>query len=402
MKRLLFITGIQIFPAQSGGQMRSSNLAKSLSRSGYEVYVYSFTGRKPDYLKRVPSGEQRISDTLVEYVDRSLVRAGLQFLTYALHLPNLWFALPLSALQCPKHLRNRIGWADLVLVDFPFHLPLLEKYLEGKPRILNSHNLEHEIPYSTRLVNAPRLRRWIRSVESRAGRAADLVLACGQVDREFYEALATPVVSVPNALDPRGFSRGGRKEIRQQWGIEENATVFLFTASKYGPNREAFARLKAFAEQEQIVLAQNGIEILVVGSVSDKPQRAPGWTVTGFVDSTEPYFAAADFALNPIATGSGTNVKMFEYLVHRLPILSTDFGKRGFILDDGDYLGFDFSTLKQTLLRAHTLSQIERGRMAETAFDKNQSLCDMDLVVQKNVLPAFTTFLSPTTGVLHS
>jgi hypothetical protein len=40
-------------------------------------------------------------------------------------------------------------------------------------------------------------------------------------------------------------------------------------------------------------------------------------------------FNASDFAINPISTGSGTNVKMMEYLAAKLPILTTSFGKRG-------------------------------------------------------------------------
>ncbi|MCB0416059.1 MAG: glycosyltransferase [Bdellovibrionaceae bacterium] len=383
--------------------MRSSNLAKSLSRSGYEVYVYSYTGRKSEYLSRTPSGENRISPQLVEYVDRSPLRACLQFLTYALHLPNLWFSIPWAFLQCPKHLRERIEWADLVLVDFPFHLPLLERYLENKPRILNSHNLEHEIPYGTRVLKPARLRRWLHSMETRAGKSADLVLACGAVDNQFYDGLAPSVVAVPNALDPRSFSKMGREETRREWGINNDATVFLFTASKYGPNGEAFAKLQEFHQREGAALVEHGIEILVVGSVSDKGQREPGWTVTGFVESTQPFFAAADFALNPISSGSGTNVKMFEYLVHKLPILSTHFGTRGFNLEpEKDYLPFDFVDLKDRLLQAADLSKAARLAMAESAFLRNQSLCDMDRVVQDRVVPALTTFFAASTAAPNS
>ena len=46
---------------------------------------------------------------------------------------------------------------------------------------------------------------------------------------------------------------------------------------------------------------------------------SPGFTATGKVDAVEPYFAAADAALNPMWSGAGTNVKMGEFLALRLP-----------------------------------------------------------------------------------
>ncbi|MAF81066.1 hypothetical protein CL628_03595 [bacterium] len=43
----------------------------------------------------------------------------------------------------------------------------------------------------------------------------------------------------------------------------------------------------------------------------------------------------ANFALNPISLGSGSNVKMFEYLASGLPTITTSFGARGLDLTDG-------------------------------------------------------------------
>jgi glycosyltransferase involved in cell wall biosynthesis len=50
----------------------------------------------------------------------------------------------------------------------------------------------------------------------------------------------------------------------------------------------------------------------------------------GFVDSLVPLFAAADVAVNPVGAGSGSNIKVAEYLAAGLPIVTTPVGLRGY------------------------------------------------------------------------
>jgi hypothetical protein len=50
----------------------------------------------------------------------------------------------------------------------------------------------------------------------------------------------------------------------------------------------------------------------------------------GFVDNISEIYQAADIAVNPILTGSGTNVKTIECLGAGLDLVSTEFGIRGY------------------------------------------------------------------------
>ena len=68
------------------------------------------------------------------------------------------------------------------------------------------------------------------------------------------------------------------------------------------------------------------------------PVREGAFIATGPVPEVLPYFAAADAGLNPITRGSGSNVKLFEYLAARLPVISTLFGVRGTnLVPDADF-----------------------------------------------------------------
>ena len=50
----------------------------------------------------------------------------------------------------------------------------------------------------------------------------------------------------------------------------------------------------------------------------------------GYVPDLRPVLAAADVAVNPVATGSGSNVKLSEYLAAGLPVVTTPLGLRGY------------------------------------------------------------------------
>ncbi len=388
MKRILIISGIQIFPAQSGGQLRCGNLARSLARAGHEVSIYSFTGRKADYLARVPSSEQTIALGLTEYVDRSFFRGLLQFLTYRLNLPNLWMSVPAS---CPEALRERMNESDIVVIDLPFPYPYL-RFAGFRPRIINSQNVEGDVEFGKGRLRNRILKALVRHVESRAAASADAVFACGPDDRRYYEAEGRgrlKVVSVPNALDlgsVEAVSAEKRSYLRKSLGIGADDKVILYLASKWGPNREGFEFLRVFERAHRARLTELGVTFLVVGSVAEEAHQEGRLVTTGFVPDTKPFFPAADYAINPVVSGSGTNVKMFEYLVRRMPILSTEFGTRGFDLKAGeDYVRFGKGDFLEVLERLP--SSEESTLMGESAYRKNRGLCDMDAVVREAVEP---------------
>jgi glycosyltransferase involved in cell wall biosynthesis len=165
--------------------------------------------------------------------------------------------------------------------------------------------------------------------------------------------------------------------------------LLLFTGSKWGPNREAFEYVRGFAKIHARLLAEQRMHILVVGNVASEPIHLQGFTATGRVDRMEPYFAAADAALNPILSGGGTNIKMGEFIAVRLPIVSTAFGTRGFRLEDGK-TAFLFETggLAPVLSMARRLFDEDPARlrqMAEDAYAENESAIDMDACAQRLV-----------------
>jgi glycosyltransferase involved in cell wall biosynthesis len=393
--RVLLVSALQVYPPLSGGNLRTFALARALARHGLEVSVHSLVGRKPDYLARRPSGVQTWPGGIEEFVDRGSLGFVAQFGSYALGLPPLWItawlrgaaASPREALL-PSRLRERLAASDAVIADFPYVHPVFDApSARGCLRVLSTHNVEHSLYPRDRGPRQRWLRTAVRRVDLEAAKGCDLLVACSKEDEQFFasEACVPRSVMVPNGIDV-GRLRGLehlRGAARAALGVADGVKVFLFTASKYGPNREAFEYLRAFASEQAALLARERIHILVVGSVTREAELRPGFTATGRVEAVEPFFAAADAALNPMWSGAGTNVKMGEFLARRLPILSTRFGARGFDLRDGeDVFLFEKGDLAPVLLRARRLFDDDPARlraMAEHAYARNRAAIDMDV-----------------------
>lgn len=384
MKKICLISGVQLWPPESGGQWRTAALAQTLAEEGFHVSVYSLTGRKRDYLARLPSQSYQRAPRLREYVNRAGAPAVAQWLCYRLKLPDLWHLIPQRP---PTELVRLAKESDVVIADFPF----LANYLEigDGLKILNSHNLEHErwrANFFERWIISPLVRR----TEVGAGKKADLLLVTSPREAEFYRNGSRHCHLIPNGILAERFAVDGdvRREWRQKLGLAPSHRAILFSASQYGPNTDALEFLKTFCEQEAAALKKARIRFLVVGSVAAEPHRHDALVVTGRVPQVEPYFAAADWAINPVDSGSGTNLKMSEYLAAGLPILSTAFGKRGFNLNEGkDYLSFERSTLPEAIRKMAKLTKSQTERLAHSARKKNAQHFDMRQIVKQHVLP---------------
>jgi glycosyltransferase involved in cell wall biosynthesis len=396
--KLLFLSGLQVFPPISGGNLRSSSLATALARHGFDVFVYSLVGRKPDYLARRPSSIQAWPEGIPEFVDRGAAGFLAQWGSYGLALPPLWITGYLRAAArsprealLPARLRQKLAWCDAVVSDFPFLHPIFAvPSARGKIRVLSTHNVEHHLFDDRAGWRQRLLRAAVRDLEIRAAQACDVLVSCCADDARFFAANAPgrqPVL-VPNGVDLRRFAgiEAHRSEARRELGLADDVKVVLFAGSKWGPNREAFEYLREFAEAHASLLVALRIRILVVGNVAAKPIRRPGFTATGRVERVESYFAAADAAINPMLSGAGTNVKMCEFIALRLPILTTPFGARGLRFQDGETgIVFAKDGLAPALLTLRRLFDEDPGRlrrMAADAYVRNQGLIDMSACVQ--------------------
>lgn len=400
MKHIVLVSGNRIAPAATGGQVHSLSIARALARIGHSVHIFSIAGRREDYrrenLRRTMTMENVIEPRLKESTHLGLTFGLMQSVTRRLNYPRVWQYQLLANGLIPMRLKEALQEAEIVLSDLPYCPPVPGPW-RNKPWFLISHNLEHKLLEQ----GGPRQRRfanWMRRIEAAAPQTYTDILTCAEDDRAFFQAqdihsrLALPIVRC--GVDPQlySFSPVARAQTRAELGLSEGDRVLVFSGSGFAPNVEAFKDIKEFCRAEAEFLARNRIYILVVGSVSSEAQRQGSLIVTGPVAEVLPYFAAGDAGLNMVTRGSGSNVKLFEYLAARLPVISTIFGVRGTeLVPSVDYLACSRNDLKEVLLRFIGSDRAFWRTRAEDVWNRHKRTCDIQDLVNDAVcrLPAF-------------
>jgi O-antigen biosynthesis protein len=169
----------------------------------------------------------------------------------------------------------------------------------------------------------------LRRLETRLGRAADLIWCGSGPDKEIMAKIApgVPSVVVPtiHTLHERGLPFAARKDL-----------VFV-GAFSHRPNEDAIH----FLGGEVMPLIQKeipGVELLVVGS-NAPPEfasyAANGVRVLGFVPDLDPIMAHSRIFVAPIRFGSGVNGKIGEALSYGLPVVTTTIGAEGWNFTNG-------------------------------------------------------------------
>lgn len=244
----------------------------------------------------------------------------------------------------PEYLRalaKNAKTADLIMLAHPYMFPAVDILGPTQPVMYDAYNVEAilkdtmvgpgEAPNEFRAV--------VRDVEARALRISDLVSVCSQEDAEMFarEYAAVPQSTVaPNGalLGAEGPSLGRqRMELRKKWlfgagGLDETYRVALFLGSWHQPNIDAARFIHGLAKGSPRTI------FLMVGThcdaLVDEPTPSNVWQLGMISDATKRVLLRmADVGLNPMSAGSGTNLKLVEYLGVGLPTITTPIGARG-------------------------------------------------------------------------
>jgi glycosyltransferase involved in cell wall biosynthesis len=232
--------------------------------------------------------------------------------------------------------------ADAVILEQPYLRPLIPS---GVPTVVyDAQNAEYLMkramyqpsPGGTAAAEA------VRAVEASTVRSASMITAVSEEDAASLARLApsmADVVIIPNGGDVRttpfitGIERRRRRcgllEALRQGGLGADvSTVALFVGSGHPPNITAAHHLIEIAAD-----LPNTLFVLVgthVGSLGGTP-AAVNVVARGVVEPAELRYllSACDVALNPMESGSGTNIKMLDYFAAGAPVISTETGARG-------------------------------------------------------------------------
>jgi glycosyltransferase involved in cell wall biosynthesis len=349
------------WPPGAGGPARVYNLNMEVSR---EVNVLQFSARptlghqKTGLSNWIGSRHVRHSDSYRERQDFHPAILAACYLLYKAGLPPDLCLSSLLKFLPRAGLKRMISKASIVQVEHPWLFDLAEKLSREKPLIYIAHNVEADLwenPAIGNLSLFQQLSNKLREMEYRAVRRADVVVAMSTCDAgalvDRYGAACEKISVIPNGVDtnlrrpPTSVEKNAARERLKLGG----RAVLLFIGSDHYPNKEALKHIQKWQAQPA---NERHLLFLIVGTAGLGLQSTPNMRVAGFVPDISDYLLAADIALNPVSQGSGTSLKVVEYLACGLPTVSTPVGIRGLNLRPGeDVLVGDLEDFPQTITR---------------------------------------------------
>ena len=234
--------------------------------------------------------------------------------------------------------RKHAAAADIVVFSHPWAYPAVRDVLrEDQLVVYDSQNVEAVLRFSLHddVPEARSLLLQVAEVEYRICNDADLVLACSHEDREtfnrVYDIDWSKLRIAPNGIF--AFARAlptdaERDAAKRSIGVKQPHLV-VFVGSNYGPNNNA-----ARFVQEQLALALPDVGFAIIGGCCetlDKSEFPPNVAVLGTLQEQQKneWMLASDVAVNPLSAGSGTSIKMFDFMAAGLPVVTTEVGARG-------------------------------------------------------------------------
>jgi glycosyltransferase involved in cell wall biosynthesis len=227
-------------------------------------------------------------------------------------------------------LRSTVGsGADVLVLSHPFMVRQARAAAPHLPIVYEAHNVEADLKASM-FADEDGGRKAVELVTQLEGEAcahASLVVCCTEEDRrrliERYGVAPELVHVIPNGASIASA-------VFTPWPTRDLAAPrCVFAGSGHAPNLEAAAIIIEAA----VSLPEVGFDL--VGDLDTKLRHLPlpaNVVLHGRVSDVQKQwlFTRASLALNPMKVGSGSNLKLVDYLAAGLPVLSSTVGARGF------------------------------------------------------------------------
>jgi len=336
---LLFVSTRFLFPVDSGGKIRTTQILRGLKGGDFRIVLASPASNllTEEYAAEL----DEVCDEFHWWPEKK--RGRLFYYTRMRHL--------LSPLPIPVRTdRNPAGLAliqDLVadrpsvaVFDFAHAGVLMPSALDC-PSVMFTHNVEAEIfrRHCDVAVNPVFRRIWANQYrkmfdfEKRTLERFDVVVAVADRDaRQFSEDYGINELAViPTGVDLEFFG----------FRLPERTRDVVFLGSMdWMANQEG---VTWFMDEvwPRVARSVPDAKMTVVGRapppglIQEAKRRGLNWSFTGFVDDVRPYVQGAAVSVIPLRVGGGTRLKVYEAMAVGSPVVSTAVGVEGLPVQSG-------------------------------------------------------------------
>lgn len=317
--RLVQISAFPVLPAIAGGKIRIVKLAQALCELGVDVTIIA-----PYHVTQSRVRARREPFELLQVPYPFLI--PLLFTDRPIPYGALVSIHPGYRALLPKPLER----FDVCQLEHPAFVDLVRGMPASVPVVYDAQNVEFDYVCAESRSRAVRdlSGNRVRKLEAELMRRADHVFACSGQDlarlTHLYGEPPGSMSVLPNGISlPSGPDSKAPSELAPA-RVHRRA---IFAGSGVFHNCEA-----AQALLSRVAPALEGeVEFVILGACARKLSSPRSKNV--ILDpngSVSQYAGPETVGLNPVQLGSGTSLKLLDYLAHDLPVLSTPFGLRGF------------------------------------------------------------------------
>lgn len=349
MARLLWLKTGPLYPADTGGRIRTLQMLRQLHRFHEIVYLSLLPRGTPEESLRF---EDFASEAVwIDFDEAPSSGAGMAMSVlssfFGSSLPYVIWKYRSQVMADRMVELHRQNPFDLVVCDylFPSWNLLAARFPTRPPSVLFQHNVESRIwERRAKVARGPMQwfshRQWQRlsRYEAETSRCFDGVISVSPEDsrlmREEY-GLTNVLGDVGAGVDLNYFS-----PIAATLG-QENFVAFLGSMD-WKANSDG---VLAFVREVWPSIRNRfpDIRFRIIGrnppaTIRDLAGRMPGIEVTGTVEDVRPYLRGAKALVVPLRIGGGTRIKIFESMAAGIPVVSTQIGAEGLPVRDGEEL----------------------------------------------------------------
>lgn len=310
----------------SGGEVRNYYLAEGL-RKHFTVKVYVPTFGNSHFLNK--NGGVKLLYKLL-----FLLRGSIPFIE------------KLKKGTFTEKEISEISSADIIQIEELEAFFAFEKYLgaiKSKTKlVLDTHNIFYR-QFLSEMESKGGFEKYLgklfsvilKNTELHAIKKFDYLLICSEVEKKFFSQYVkeSNISVIPNGANIPRFTNPKK---------EETNTIIFMGHLGYQPNVEGLKYYinnihqkvrEQIPDAKLVILGKDAPEWLKRVAKSD-----PSITLKGFVRDVKPYIEDAKVCICPVLSGSGTRLKILEYMAMGKPVVSTSIGAEGILMKNNQHI----------------------------------------------------------------
>ncbi len=333
---ILVLNDFPVCPVTHGGKVRIYNVYKNVAQKYPVKYLCFGDGESIE--------EKQISENFSEIkipkqrIHRWIIKIAYKAFGRSMDdLVALYIASHNRMLN--KAIERHVAKSSVIILSHPYMYPAVKPFLKDQFVIYEAHNVEYSLKKSflsgSALSRVILNRLW--SVEKTLVNHCDICFTTSGNDKQTicsqYGVEPSKIIVAPNGVNPEIYpSKFEAGQFEEEKVTPSPLVVFL--GSGHYPNVEA-ARIIS----QEIAPKMPDVYFLICGSVcwSVQDETRPKNVGLAYMiseDEKVELFRVADVAINPMMSGSGTNIKMLDFMAAGLPVVTTPIGARGLNIED--------------------------------------------------------------------